>query len=161
LIISIEEDRERKKAVRDFLFQRYGDLCRLSKFKYHTRPANSLHHRLSQTEINKRKFPVFIHSIYNMIPLNIDSHEMWPVPRFTEQKAIYFERILRKRPMWAIWANDPRLPHPFRLSQHTSYRNLFDFGYNLVQNYFDKRVVCDFGRCAGTLYSEILRGRFD
>jgi len=57
--------------------------------------ANELHHLLANTETNRRLFPMFIDSIFNLCPINHDCHMSKAVPRISIQQATMFEKWLR------------------------------------------------------------------
>jgi 5-methylcytosine-specific restriction endonuclease McrA len=57
--------------------------------------ANHLHHLFSQTKLNKKLYPDFIHDVKNLMLLCYDCHLNKKVPKFTE---IEFCRIMAIEP---------------------------------------------------------------
>lgn len=57
--------------------------------------ANEIHHKLSNTQVNRRRFPLFIDSIFNACPINHGCHMGKPLPRIREHEAEIYEEYLR------------------------------------------------------------------
>lgn len=57
--------------------------------------ASQLHHKLANTKVNQRLFPLFLHSIFNACPINENCHATKPLPRITEHEAAIYEEYLR------------------------------------------------------------------
>ena len=58
--------------------------------------ATEVHHKLPQSKINRARFPLFIDSIYNLIPVSHNCHMSKPLPRITPERADKYERYLEK-----------------------------------------------------------------
>jgi len=58
--------------------------------------ADDLHHMLSQSKVNKRKFPLLIHSPFNLVPLCSPCHLNKPLPTMTERLAAVYEMYLEE-----------------------------------------------------------------
>jgi len=59
--------------------------------------ADQLHHMLPNTEMNKKLFPFFIDSIFNLCPIYHDCHMTKPLRTITPHQARQFERWLECR----------------------------------------------------------------
>lgn len=58
------------------IFQAYNGYCQCSKNCLEK--ATDIHHIKANTKVNKKKFPLFINSPFNMLPLNNGCH-LWNV----------------------------------------------------------------------------------
>lgn len=65
-------------------------MCRPNCFK----KADEIHHMLSNTKVNKQKFPLFIESVFNLCPVNHDCHMSGFVPRIKDHEAQAYEKWL-------------------------------------------------------------------
>ena len=81
------------EKVRMLAFQLSNGYCMCSEDC--TEKADQLHHTLANTKINKKKFPLFVDSIFNLCPINSGCHLTKPVPRIREQQAILYEQYLQ------------------------------------------------------------------
>ena len=55
-----------------------------------------LHHKLSKSKINQQKYPLFIHSPINLVPLCIECHNKYThLHRITYQQAEMYENFLK------------------------------------------------------------------
>lgn len=57
--------------------------------------ATEFHHKLSNTKVNQRLFPIFLQSIFNCCPINRDCHASKPLPRISEREAKFYEMYLQ------------------------------------------------------------------
>ncbi len=57
--------------------------------------AEEIHHKLRNSKLNKRLFPLFIHSIFNLCPVNHGCHMSGLVPRIKQAEAQIYEEWLR------------------------------------------------------------------
>lgn len=60
-------------------FQRKCQLCRRNM-------ATEAHHLFSQTKLNKKLYPEYIHDRRNIVYLCYECHHNKPIPKFTEQE---------------------------------------------------------------------------
>jgi len=79
--------------IKEELFEVCGYLCWNEECNNR---AEELHHMLSQSKINKRKFPLFIHSPFNLVPLCSICHHGKTLPRIDERLAAVYERFLQE-----------------------------------------------------------------
>ncbi len=62
-----------------YLLCRQHGICLIAKAKDGWAEApTSLHHRLSRSKWAKKKFPLFIDSVWNLMAVNHDWHMKWP-----------------------------------------------------------------------------------
>lgn len=57
--------------------------------------ATEFHHKLANTKVNNRLFPLFIHSLFNCLPICNDCHMSKPKVKIYEKDAIAYEEYLR------------------------------------------------------------------
>jgi len=60
--------------------------------------VNDLHHRLSNTKLNFKKFPLFLQSIFNCFPICREHHDDYSLlknVKITEQQAEAYEQWLK------------------------------------------------------------------
>ncbi len=58
------------------------------------KPAQELHHKLANTKVNQKLYPVFLQSIFNACPISRNCHASKPLPRVREHEAAIFEEYL-------------------------------------------------------------------
>lgn len=58
--------------------------------------ATDLHHKLPNTKVNRRTFPLFIDSIFNLCPANNSCHLHKNMPKITVRQAAIYEEWLRE-----------------------------------------------------------------
>jgi len=57
---------------------------------------HSIHHRLSNTKVNRNKFPLFIHSIFNAVGLCFNCHKNESHHyKVTDKMAMFYEEVLK------------------------------------------------------------------
>jgi hypothetical protein len=61
---------------------------------YCTEKATEIHHKLPNTIANKKKYPLFIESIFNHCPINHDCYMTKTLPTITEEQAKIYEKWL-------------------------------------------------------------------
>lgn len=58
-------------------------------------PIHSIHHKLKNTDYNRKKFPLFIHSIFNAIGLCFNCHKSYShLFRVSDKLAEEYEKYL-------------------------------------------------------------------
>jgi len=67
------------KEMRLRLFMAYGTQCACSKEC--TKQATDIHHIKHNTSVNRSKYPLFLESPFNKIPLNNECHLNKPLPK--------------------------------------------------------------------------------
>ena len=60
-----------------------------------TKLADQAHHKLSNTKVNQRLYPLFLQSPFNCAMLNHDCHISKPLPRIRECEVIVYEEYLQ------------------------------------------------------------------
>lgn len=80
-------------AVRELAFNLSHGYCRCTPDC--VKKADQIHHLLPKSKINKKKFPLFIESIFNLCPINSGCHLNSVVPKITELEAYHYEEWLR------------------------------------------------------------------
>jgi len=103
------------KAKFSYLYIRQNGLCPIAKEYGRGAKPNALHHKLHNTIENKKAFPLFINSIFNLVAVNNDWHlknGSWG--RMTEREAAKWERFLERHYKIAEWGNSLTIPdkHP-------------------------------------------------
>src|SRR3990172_6959772 len=78
--------------VRELALEMSSGYCQCSDDCSHM--ANEFHHKLSNTKVNQKKFPLFLQSIFNACPISRDCHATKPLPRVSERVALCYERYL-------------------------------------------------------------------
>ena len=59
--------------------------------------AHSIHHKLPNTKPNRKNYPIFIHSIFNAVPLCDYCHREYPHKfHITEKEAVIYENYLQE-----------------------------------------------------------------
>lgn len=59
------------------------------------RKAGEIHHKLPNTKANKKLFPLFIDSIFNLCPINHDCHMSKPLPTISVHMAGIYEEWMK------------------------------------------------------------------
>ena len=80
--------------TRELAFRLGSGYCMCSKDCH--KEATEIHHKLSNTKVNRKKFPLFIESIFNLCPINHDCHMSKPLPTISEWKAAIYEEWLKE-----------------------------------------------------------------
>ena len=62
--------------MRHKMFGAYGFICGVSN-----KQATQAHHIKPNTNINRKRWPLFIQSPFNLMPINHDSHLSHPLPK--------------------------------------------------------------------------------
>jgi len=65
--------------LKEKIFDAYNWRCQCSKDCY--KPATDLNHLKIQSKVNKEKFPLYIHSPFNLKPWNNGCHLNKPLPK--------------------------------------------------------------------------------
>ncbi len=60
-----------------------------------TESAQEIHHKLANTKVNQKLFPLFIQSVFNACPINHGCHMTKPLPRISAHKAGIYEEYLQ------------------------------------------------------------------
>jgi hypothetical protein len=81
-----------KGIVRQQSFRLFFGYCGCSKEC--GEKATQLHHKLSDTIINRKRFPLFIDSVFNACPINHNCHLTKPLPKISEHEAEVYEEYL-------------------------------------------------------------------
>ena len=58
--------------------------------------ATDIHHKLPNTKVNKKLYPLFINSIFNLLPVYNGCHLTKPMPKIKEHEAEIYEKWLRE-----------------------------------------------------------------
>lgn len=58
--------------------------------------ATEFHHKLSNTKVNQRLYPLFLQSIFNCCPIAHGCHMTKPLPRISDAFAYVYEEYLKK-----------------------------------------------------------------
>ena len=97
-------DYERKM---DYLKRLYDGNCAIATHHGRTAPIEDLHHALvHNTAPNRRRFPLLIHSIINLLPVNHRLHLANPSwGRISEHQADILEQMLEQHPTIARYVN--------------------------------------------------------
>lgn len=74
------------------IFETYSYYCAIPDCP---NKAQDLHHMLPQTKVNKRNYPLFIHSVFNMIPVCKNCHMSKPLPKINYRVADLYEWYLK------------------------------------------------------------------
>ena len=78
--------------TRELVFQLSNGFCTCSDGC--RKEPTDVHHKLANTKVNRRRFPLFIDSIFNLVPINNGCHLTKPVPRIKEHEAMVYEKWL-------------------------------------------------------------------
>jgi hypothetical protein len=82
------------EKVRLLAFSASNGYCQCSKGC--TKKANQAHHLLANTKVNRKLYPLFTQSIFNLCPINNDCHLSNPLPRVSEGFASVAEKYLQE-----------------------------------------------------------------
>jgi len=80
------------RKTRELAFQLASGYCMCSKKC--TQLATEIHHKLPNTKVNKKKYPLFVKSIFNLCPINHDCHMTKPLPTISDWQAQIYENWL-------------------------------------------------------------------
>ena len=78
--------------TRELAFRQNGGYCMCSKECLEM--SNEIHHKLPNTKVNKKKYPLFLESIFNLCPINHDCHMSKPLPTISDWQAQIYEQWL-------------------------------------------------------------------
>ncbi len=90
-----------------YLLRRQNGICPIAKAKDGWAEApTSLHHRCHQAKWAKKKFPLFIDSVWNLMAVNFHWHTQWPsFARISHMEAQKREAFLQRHPAIARVVN--------------------------------------------------------
>ena len=92
-----------------YLRARQLNRCAIGQDYGHIANCEELHHKLHNTEPNRRRYPLLIHSLMNLVGVSRYWHTMHPYwGRPTLLDADKMEAFLRRHPQIAEKLNDPR-----------------------------------------------------
>lgn len=80
--------------VRDAMFESSNGFCQCSYFC--TKKATEFDHRLPNTKVNNKLFPLFLHSVFNCCPINRSCHDQKGKSDITLNQAKVYEDYLIK-----------------------------------------------------------------
>jgi len=80
--------------TRELAFRLGNGYCMCSKEC--TERATDLHHKLSNSKVNKKTFPLFIDSIFNLLPIYNGCHLSKPIPKISINEAAVYEEWLQE-----------------------------------------------------------------
>ena len=92
-----------------YLYERQNGQCAIAMHKGHLADAdNELHHLYTDTAHHRRKCPLLIHSILNLVLVNHAVHIANPgAMGVTDYRAVRREEFLRRHPRISKWVNRP------------------------------------------------------
>ena len=84
----------------DLLYNKFHGLCQIAMSQDKIAPCTELHHyRVHNTKYNRKKFPLLVNSILNLIPVNHAYHMQKPsFGIITDHQAGLIERYLERNP---------------------------------------------------------------
>ena len=90
-----------------YLLRKQKGLCYIAKAKGKIYPATELHHMLiHNTKTNKKKYPLLINSVWNLVAVSNKYHLMYPsFGRCSYLNANKIESFLQRHPMIAAAVN--------------------------------------------------------
>ena len=89
-----------------YLIGKQKGVCPIAKAHGKGAFAKELHHRLHKTKVNKRLYPIFIDSIWNLIAVDHDNHMMHgSFGKISVLEAEKREAFLRRHPVIAAAIN--------------------------------------------------------
>jgi len=80
------------QQTRDMVFKLSNGFCQCSEDCVER--ATDVHHKLPNTKVNKDKYPLFIDSIFNLLPANNGCHLTKPMPKIKPHEADIYEQWL-------------------------------------------------------------------
>ena len=90
----------------NYLECKYGSLCPIAKEQGEIARVDALHHRHHQTKWARKKFPLFIDSMFNLMPVNNAYHLIrGSYGRISELQAMKYEMFLQRHPKIAAFVN--------------------------------------------------------
>ena len=93
-------------AKQFYLIRKQRGRCPIADAHESLAPAMELHHRLHKTIVNKRLFPLFIDSIWNLMAVDHDWHMMYgSFGKISVLEAEKREAFLERHPMIADAVN--------------------------------------------------------
>jgi hypothetical protein len=98
------------QAKWEYLTNKYGVLCPIQQHynKGDIAMVTDLHHRCHNHKWRRKAYPLFIHSILNLIPVNNAWHlkhgSFWKID---DGKALRYERFLQRHPKLSEFVNNP------------------------------------------------------
>lgn len=90
-----------------FLVARQGGLCPIARERYGWAEApTELHHRIHNTKVNRKLYPLYIDSVWNLAAVSHWSHMAFPSwGRISYREAAARERFLERHPRIAAAVN--------------------------------------------------------
>jgi hypothetical protein len=94
-----------------YLANRQAHLCPIAeKYGKVALVDNELHHRYTDTNAHRRKCPLFINSLLNLVAVNHGWHISHPgALGLTDYQAMRYEKFLERHLWWANFFNNPDL----------------------------------------------------
>ena len=93
-------------AKQFYLTRKQKGMCPIAKAHGETAAPQELHHRLHNTKINKRLYPLFIDSVWNLMAVDHDWHMMYgSFGKISVLEAEKREAFLERHPMIAAAVN--------------------------------------------------------
>ena len=83
------------QETRELVFQLAHGYCMCSPGC--VEKADQIHHLLSNSRINRMKYPLFINSIFNLLPIFGGCHLNKPIPKISEHQAQIYETYLQNQ----------------------------------------------------------------
>jgi hypothetical protein len=89
-----------------FLARRKNWMCPIAASMGRPAQAQELHHKCHNTRINRKKYPLFIDSLLNLLAVNHSYHMIKPSwAKITDYQAGKYEAFLRRHPKIAMFVN--------------------------------------------------------
>ena len=89
-----------------YLFDKQRGICPIAKAHYGHALPNELHHRIHNTKVNRRLYPLFINSIWNLMAVDHNYHMMYgSFGKISVLEATKREAFLERHPMIAAAIN--------------------------------------------------------
>ena len=96
------------EAKMRYIQTRQHGLCAIGKSRSESFPITELHHMMHNIKMNRRRYPLYIDSVWNLIGVSHDRHMMDPYwGRINLLEADRREAFLRRHPKIAKWMDDP------------------------------------------------------
>lgn len=97
------------RAKLEYLVTRQGGECPIGDSIGNPWPAEELHHTgVHNTKVNRRMYPLYIHSLWNLLAVNHECHmQRGSFGRISYLEAAKREAFLFRHPMISEWMNNP------------------------------------------------------